>query len=372
MIRTFKRGSRWSYAFEAGKEKGKRKTITKSGFETKAEAEEAGMLAFADFKRGVLPADNRLTWKKFANDWLAKASKEVSVGTYQHYKYSLSRFTSYIGEDILLEDIRPRDIDDFVKQMAIDGMSKGTISVTKSTVSQVFAYAIYPAEVISNNPCFGIKIPKSAPKKVVERRVIPKEEYLQCIETACESHRVILSLLYFTGMRIGEVLGLVWEDIDFEANRIYVNGQLQTIEKKTFYKPPKTESGIRAIGLLPELRAVLLRWKEYQKKLFVNYVNNGMVYASSGECDGEPLNLVCTQGNGKYTMYTSVQKLLKKYGTNAHSFRHTFATIAIERGASSKSVATVLGHTNTLMTDKYTHSTERMIDEVTNAIEKTT
>ena len=86
---------------------------------------------------------------------------------------------------------------------------------------------------------------------------------------------------------------------------------------------------------------------------------------------GEKISLICTRNNGKIVLKENLTKILATEGLNAHSFRHTHATLLIENGATPKEVSSRLGHTNIYITqDLYTHVTEKMNENATNIFTK--
>ena len=86
-------------------------------------------------------------------------------------------------------------------------------------------YAVYPAQLISSNPATYIKVPKNAPRNLVKRMIITPEQFAALIEKYPfgTPFYMVLLLLYHTGMRLGEVLGLSWQDVDFDKKRIIVH-----------------------------------------------------------------------------------------------------------------------------------------------------
>ena len=86
---------------------------------------------------------------------------------------------------------------------------------------------------------------------------------------------------------------------------------------------------------------------------------------------GERVSLICTRDNGRIVLKEVLTKALAKEGLNAHSFRHTHATLLIENGVTPKEVSSRLGHTNIYITqDLYTHVTDKTNENTANIFTK--
>lgn len=113
-------------------------------------------------------------------------------------------------------------------------------------------YAVYPAQIISSNPAKYVKVSKKAPKNIVKHHIISKEKFAELTGKypfGTPLH-IPLLLLYHTGMRIGEVCSLCWEDVNFEEKEISLKRQVVYIAKKGyFFSTLKTESSVRNIKM---------------------------------------------------------------------------------------------------------------------------
>ncbi len=223
-IRTRKRGKTFSYIFEAGKLNGKRKVVEKGGFPTKSAALKAGLLAYADFLHGNIGiVSESISLADFMAQWLDKVVaanvKPSSMQTYlSHFK---NHIAPHLGE-VKVQELTPIMLDKWLRRLLQKGLAKNTLSVIYTLIHNALNYVVYPAQLISSNPIAAIKVPKNAPRNVVKRTIITPERFSALLEKYPfgTPFYIPLLLLYHTGMRLGETLGLSWSDIDFAKKKI--------------------------------------------------------------------------------------------------------------------------------------------------------
>ena len=377
-VRIRKRGKTFSYIFEAGKVDGKRKVVEKGGYPTKAEAYKAGVEAYTDYLHGNIGITSEsITLKDFMTNWLNEVVKNnVKATSMQTYQALFdNQIIPYLGE-IKVQDLTPALLDKWIRDIQKIGLSYNTISAVHALIHNALNYAVYPAQLINSNPAAYIKVPKNAPKNIVKRTIITPEKFKALLEKYPfgTPYYIPLLLLYHTGMRIGEVLGLSWNDIDFEAKQINLCRQIVYLKKRGIYfSTLKTESSKRYILIDDFLIGELRRWQnqqnENEKQFGDSYVYiyrepNGHIQRQSKILpmpDGERVSLVCTHNDGRLVLKECFTQILASKGLNAHSFRHTHATQLIESGAAPKGVAGRLGHSNTQITQNlYTHNTQKL------------
>ena len=192
-------------------------------------------------------------------------------------------------------------------------------------------------------------------------------------------------LLYHTGMRISEALGLTWQDIDFAKKRINLWRQIKYRSKRGwFFQTLKTKSSERYILVDDYLLGELRRWQnqqaENEKKFGDGYVyiyredDGHVVRQSKGLLApvAEKVSLVCVREDGQMVLKESLTKVLRGEGLNAHSFRHTHTTVLAETGVPAKAIAGRLGHANTTITQNlYMHNTEKLQEDAVANFAKT-
>ncbi len=213
------------------------------------------------------------------------------------------------------------------------------------------------------------------PKNIIKRQIISLKKFKSLLEKYPFGtvFHIPLLLLYYTGMRLSEVLGLSWSDIDFPAKQIKLRRQLIYLKRRGYYFTTlKNESSKRDILISDYLLETLRRWREQQlaneKTFGDNYVyeydaGDGHVVFQSKRFPAEAgaVPLICVQTNGRLVYHSVFIRGLAREGVNAHLFRHTHATQLIESGAQAKGVAARLGHSNVLITQNlYVHNTLKL------------
>ena len=283
--------------------------------------------------------------KELLELWLERYMKHtIKIRTYNRYKSICElHLIKDLGE-YELEELKPNVLQDFLLKKIDDHYSTNTIKGIVSVLKQALRLAI-TLEFVDKEYCSNLKMPSSEEKEI---SVFTKKEQ-QVIESFCLNHKkrnyIGIVICLYTGIRLGELLALTWDDIDFNSNLLTINktsysakvdGKTQIIVDK-----PKTKKSNRVIPI-PNQLVKLLRVikKESNSKYVITTRNSGMV------------------GNRSYQR--TFKFILKKVNVpyrNFHSLRHTFATNAIELGMDVKTLAEILGHTNAMITlNRYSHS----------------
>lgn len=199
-------------------------------------------------------------------------------------------------------------------------------------------------QLLVANPCERVQPPRARkPKRKFydEKQTQFLVENLNKLDEEFIKYKTAIMLTIFTGVRLGELMGLEWQDIDFEHQIISVNRSSQYLtDKGVFTKTPKTESSIRDIGI-PDFIVSLLKeynlWYNKQKRLY------GELWFNS--------NRLFVQDNGKPMHPDTISKWFVKYVEkiglpviNFHGLRHTNATLLIGENIDPAVVAARLGH----------------------------
>lgn len=218
-VRVRKRKQTWSYAFEAGKtEDGKRKVIEKGGFPTREDAYDAGVAAYTDWRHGNIGiVTEAITVKTFMRNWLDNvAILNVRRTTLGEYEIIARNWIFPYFSGVTVQSLTPILLDKWVRTLAKNQLSRNSIRNAYVLLHQVLNYAVHPAGLISSNPSEYIKLPRTTPTGIIKRTIISQEQFNEIIGRypfGTPLH-VPLLLLYHTGIRQGEMVGLSWENID--------------------------------------------------------------------------------------------------------------------------------------------------------------
>lgn len=196
---------------------------------------------------------------------------------------------------------------------------------------------------ININPAKGVILPTKNIKAEEKRKYMTEEElqrFLNMLDGYSEFNTMIKVLLY-TGMRSGEMLGLQWQDIDFDNNIITIKHTLTDVGGNHFLTTPKTKTSQRYIAMGTTVRELLLEHKTHHQELIQaipNFPHPEMVFTSE-------------RGNYKdrSSLNTSFKRFLNGSGLEfltLHSLRHCNATLLINNGVDLKIVSEHLGHSD--------------------------
>lgn len=274
-------------------------------------------------------------------------------------------FRNYIEtapfKSLNIKDITGLEIQRYYNNLFDSGKSTDTIKRINKLLKRFFVYCVAEGFMF-RNPCSNIIIPKKIEiKKEIE--VFTKEELTKMITFEYDQPIKYISLVALsTGMRIGEVLGLKWEDLDFNSMEINITRTLTCyIEIKNGERhvkkevhPPKTKNSIRTIPLPVSIAPIL---EKARKKQLLNEINLGDLYNKDNK------NHIFLTKSGNFYHKAWVTKawgdFLKKCNVDHkrfHALRHTYATLQFENDVPLKTVSSLLGHSSINITaDVYTH-----------------
>ena len=384
-INVRKRGEKWEYRFEAAKINGKRKQIGKGGFRTKKEALEAGAEALAEYKKsGKNFKPSEMSFSDLLDEWYENYCKvELKDTTLIGYEKNIRVHIKPALGKYYLKNITTNDIQIFLNNKFNEGYSRNRLSALKGNLFKAFSYA-KKIGYIDSNPVVEADIPSVRAKSKVatrkkERTYIPPEIFEQIIERFPDGHPCHLALIlgYRAGLRLGEAFAIdIYKDINFETSTLTVNYQVQWINHKWKFTPPKYNS-IRDVKLDNSTMELLKRTKNMiEKSILVYgeyrthlYRNEKMELNDKG--DGEEIHMLMQRADGSYIQprvmqhcFSVIHHKMGYVDLDYHSFRHTHTTMLIESGADLKAVQARLGHKRIETTlNIYTHITENMKDK---------
>ena len=341
---------------------------------------------------GISLEPKRITFSAWVKEWLDVYQKPVLkestyVGNLVHWRVHIEPYFNKIQ----LKDIRAEQIQRFVNEKSEKRRDGKPGAYSPSMVQLIYGLITGSLKkavslgYIPRNPAEGINV---KPREHKDKRIFSVEEqrrFEKYIREDMERHpdSSIFLLLLYTGMRIGEALGLQISDIDFKEREIHINRTVGTITKESGYgsqfyvSTPKTKAGKRVIPMSDTVMELLAgqiehrnrlvdgmrpRWEETGKS--TEYADAGYIYITDG---GGVIN--------KTNLHQKLVTLCKKANispyVSLHGSRHTFATRWLEAGLDVRSLAEILGHTDIKMTlNTYTHALPEQKRKNMSAIDK--
>ncbi len=202
-------------------------------------------------------------------------------------------------------------------------------------------------QYIPYNPCARIDPPKAQHPDIEYLDDNQAVHLMELLQREPGIYRRAISLLLLTGLRRGELLGLEWQDIDFNAKTMYISRTSQYLPGRgVFTESPKTKASRRFVVVSSQVITILqeqLLWQQRQWKSSPNaWIDSKRVITSE---DGSPMHPDrLTRWFGKFIRRTGLPPI------HIHSLRHTYATLCIAKGVPITAVAAQLGHSNVATT----------------------
>jgi len=334
----------WSANFYYDTWTGERKRKYKRGFETKKEALEWER---EFLRKGTSSPEMKLN--SLVALYMEDMSTRLKASTIENKKAMINTKLLPILGDMQVDQIKPTTIrkwqngiinqgyaKTYLKTINNQGYAKTYLKTINNQVTAIFNYAVKYYD-LKENPCD--KAGSMGKKKADSMDFYTTEEFKTVIEKVHKPHiKMGLEILYWTGMRIGELLALTLNDIDFESKTITINKSYQRIAKEDHITEPKTPKSNRVV-LIPEFLCNEIQ--EYIKSLyeisaderlfpFVRSLFNHELKAAANKADIKIIRL--------------------------HDLRHSHASLLIELGFSPLIIAERLGHENIETTlETYSH-----------------
>lgn len=294
----------------------------------------------------------------YLNNQLAKG--EIEKSTYSTQISNLTNYAApYIG-NILFVDLDRVAIEGWITKMYERGLSQNTIHGAFMNVNKVYKYFAM-AGLISHNPLEYVKTPKKGDAKVT---YLDKPQFDKLVSVLKNNYeegdrfRTAVMLATFGGLRRGEICGLRWYDVDFEANSITVSSAIGVYTDKngqaTYTKSPKNLSSARTFPMPAELRKELeLRYAKVQE-------DYGCINGTWFVC-GQSINYYApTTFTREFERFADAYEIRDHFNKRAtlHCLRHNLATVGVKANVDIASLAAMMGHKSKAMTlDTYSSAT---------------
>ncbi len=357
---------RWEGRYTVGHDPktGKQKFKNVLG-KTQAEVREKLKAAIEASKDLDVIKSDEYTIGQWMDVWFENCAKlKVRSSSHQTYKgYIQNHIKPYIGS-IPLNQLTSLDLQKLYKKLLNNGrverkeskeQPKGLSAKTVRNINQVISSAMEFAKsqkLIRNNPTDGCSLPKAEHK---EMQTLSAEQLSAFFTEAKESG--VYEFYYIalaTGLRRGELLGLKWQDIDFENGILHIHRQVSRIDGEVVEAPLKTKNSYRNVAIGADAVEILKAQKE---KMQSDYVFPSPT--------GGPIS--------PDSVLHMLHRVLNRAGlpkVRFHDLRHTFATLALQNGVDVKTVSGMLGHYSAGFTlDIYAHVTTTAQKQAANTMD---
>lgn len=277
--------------------------------------------------------------------------KQYSTLTIQAYNRNINEFIDYLKQEDIdsFQEVKYSLIRGYLSFLHHKNLSKNSINHRISSLRSLYNFLI-KQDLVTDNPMLlveNVKVPQRNPDFLFPEEMI---ELLDSIDTNSDlgiRNKAMLELMYASGLRCSEVVGLTINCVDFFRNLLLVHGK----GNKDRYVPFHDYAKHWLLKYLQEVRPNLVAKTTGNQYVFVN--NRGAMMTNRGIQD--IVNRITKQ-------YDPTKKI------HPHTFRHSFATHLLNAGADLRTVQELLGHENLSTTQIYTHITkERLRDVYLNA-----
>ncbi len=329
-------------------------------------------LLVAAAEAGALTVSPRLRFATVADRWLTRFEAKVAAGqrrerTLEAYRYHVKKRLLPTLAPRLMHTIGVDDVAALLTGLRTAGCSEKTAAEALATLHSIARFAIRNGW-LAGNPVAKLEADERPHPTGRRQRVLGRDEIGRLLAACLPRYRPLLATALYSGLRISELLGLVWDDVDLAAGVIHVRAQLSRAHRGVPARrvAPKTPAAVRDVPLVAQLAEVL---REYRRRsAFAFTAGSDWVFATGR---GTPLG-------HRNVERRALQRAAKRAGLDGggwpplrfHDLRHTFAShLVLDLRLDPAQVSRILGHARVTITlDVYTHLFDeaRHADEIRN------
>ena len=349
----YKRGITWSAHMNWTDMNGKKQQKKVSGFKTRTAAAEYKNQFMASIQQGRRRGTTKLRVGEYlVKEWLPKQENILKASSFASYKRIVNSYLVPRLGSIRLEEVTARRVEQMFNDLLTSGargkslkvntaLSAKTVSDIAGVLNRAFKDAVR-WDLIATNPISSAKKP---PRRTKEMSAWTPEELNRFINvSSTDRFFAVWHLTATSGMRRGELLGLTWDDIDFEKSKVTIRKTRIRAGNATIDETPKSRKSQRTFAIDKQTLAVLKKWKARQgsERLALGTLLNEHVVT---EADGTLPN--------PNTFSRRFKALCKKSGLRVirlHDMRHSYVVAARRAGADLKTISERIGHADPKVT----------------------
>lgn len=323
---------KWRVEIRIKDKTGKKIRKKKTGFDTKKQAEEFER----EFIKKIMNSSN-ITFNSLYEIYFEDVQLKLKINSITTKKTYFRKYLLPFFKDYYIDEITPNDIRNFQNELIKNNLSKNSLRAIENNLKTIFNFAIKYYE-LSSNPMTKVEMVGSRKnkKKMTFWNLKEFEQFIEVVDDL--ELKFLFTLLFWTGMRIGEALALTFKDIDLKKKKLNINKTFTRLHKKDVITTPKTESSIRKIDLTDNVVAM---FKDYSKTFY------------------KPLPATRIFTKGKVGIRLNFIKYIEKAKVKEiviHDLRHSHASLLINNKVNILAVARRLGHEDIKMTlNTYSH-----------------
>ena len=342
---------RWEARYTVGRDPGTGKQVQRSVYgATQAEVRKKLAQITVDIDQHEYIRPQQMSVKTWFQNWQDNYLGNLKYNTVKTYKSGIDKHIIPSLGAIKLSELTTDHIQRMLNRSKLSPASiKWIYAILHSALQQAVSN-----KIIRHNPADACVLPRRQKRDMVVLSADTVGAFLSALENDKMQYPITATL--FAGLRIGEVLGLTWRDIDYKKSCIYVRQQLMRMNGEYTLAPLKNDTD-RCVKVAPFVMNLL---KSQHKKQLEEKLAAGSLWK------GNPLNLVFTSELGENLCsktlqrhHAEVAKSIGMPGLRFHDLRHSFATLSLQNGDNIKTVQAHLGHATAAFTlGTYAHYTQ--------------
>ena len=372
---------RWEGIYSAGYDQQTGKLIRKSIYgKNQKEVRQKLSKVTTEIDEGLYLEPAKMTLSDWMDLWYKEYTFDKKYSTLKGYKAQINKHIRPGIGKYNLSQLNPMILQRFFNHLS-EPNEKGKVLSPKSIknvyiiLSGILEQAV-ENEMISKNPCKKVKLPKVYNKQITPLTDKQVKDFLEIISTD-EIYGTILRVIVFTGLRLGEAMGLTWDCVDFEKGALNINKQLQRRPQKDGGSTLTSVKSGKPRILKPAPFVMQLLKIRYTEQIMQKQRSEDLWLAWSNEEEHKKA-LVFTNLQGGdlipkrvYLHFKSAAVAIGAPDARVHDLRHTYAVLSLQNGDDIKTVQENLGHASAAFTlDVYGHVSDRMKKESANRMEE--